>query len=160
MSTTLLGSYVPGRLASMLIAALFGLALAINPTHAPNADAAVSASVGARAVNVAKAQVGIRYTNGGTSPRTGFDCSGLTQYAYARAGKHIPRTAQQQYAAAIRIHRKYARPGDLVFFYSNGVVTHVGIFAGHWSIYASPHAGARVKLQKIYTSKVLFGRVR
>jgi cell wall-associated NlpC family hydrolase len=160
MSTTLFGSALPRRLASIPIAALFGLTLAINPMSAPNAEAAVSARVGMRALHVSAAQVGVRYRSGGTSPRAGFDCSGLTQYSYARVGKRLPRTAQQQYGATIRISRGAARPGDLVFFFSGGSIYHVGVYAGNGYMYASPHAGARVKKQKIWTQQVRFGRVR
>lgn len=96
---------------------------------------------------------------GGTSPRTGFDCSGLTQYAYARVGKHLPRTAQQQYRATIRISRG-ARPGDLIFFFSGGTAYHVAIYAGRGYIYHAPRAGKRVSLVRLWTSAVRIGRVR
>jgi cell wall-associated NlpC family hydrolase len=151
---------LPRRLASALVAASFGLTLALNPVAAPKADAAVSAIVGARAVNVAAHMVGVPYRYGGASPRTGFDCSGLTMYSYARVGKRLPRTAQQQYGATIHINRRYLRPGDLVFFYSGRTVYHVGVYAGNGYMYAAPHTGARVRKQKIYNAKVLYGRVR
>jgi cell wall-associated NlpC family hydrolase len=160
MSMTLSGSALPRRLASVLIAALFGLTLALNPMSAPNANAAVSAKVGIGALHVAAAQVGVRYRYGGTSPRTGFDCSGLTQYSYARVGKHLPRVAQQQYRATIRVSRSAARPGNLVSFYSGHSMYHVGIYAGRGYMYDAPHTGTRVKKQRIWTTHVLFGRVR
>ncbi|MDQ1535664.1 MAG: hypothetical protein QOE58_57 [Actinomycetota bacterium] len=159
-STTLFGSTLPRRFVGASLAALFGLTLALNPASAPSAHAVVTAAVAVKAVNVAAAQVGIPYKYGGTSPRTGFDCSGLTQYSYAKVGKKLPRTAQQQYAATIRINGSHVRVGDLVFFYTGTSVYHVGIFAGHNYMYAAPHTGALVKKQKIWTTKVLFGRVR
>jgi cell wall-associated NlpC family hydrolase len=151
---------VPRRLIPMLIAALFGLTLALNPMSTQNADAAVSASIGIRALHVAVSEVGVPYRWGGTSPRTGFDCSGLTQYSYARVGRRLPRTAQQQYNATIRITWRAARPGDLVFFYSGANVYHVGVYAGSWYMYAAPHTGARVMRERIWSSQVRFGRVR
>ncbi len=160
MSTTLLRSAAPRRLAALLIAALFGLTLAVNPMSAPRAEGAVSAAVGVRAVHVAAAQVGVPYRSGGTSPRTGFDCSGLTQYTYARVGKHLPRTAQQQYRATTRISKRNARAGDLVFFHSGSRIYHVGIYAGRGYMYAAPHSGSRVKKQRIWTSAYYLGRVR
>ena len=167
MSTTLPGSVmpsrpgfaVPRRLVSMLFAALLGLALAFNPMSAPKADAAVPLSASLSALRVATTQIGIPYRYGGTT-RAGFDCSGLTQYSYARVGKRLPRTAQQQYRATIRISRQAARPGDLVFFYSGSSIYHVGVYAGNGYMYASPHSGARVKKQRIWSSQVRFGRVR
>ena len=160
MSTTLLGFALPRRLASLLMVALFGLTLAVNPMSTPKANAAVPARVGLRAVNVAAAQVGVRYKYGGASPRTGFDCSGLTMYSYARIGKHLPRTAQQQYKATIRVRRASLRPGDLVFFFSAGTAYHVGIYAGNWYIYEAPYTGMRVRKVRIQPAVILFGRVR
>ena len=144
----------------MMIAALLGLTLAVNPMSAPTAGAAVSAAVGVRAVHVAAAQVGVRYRSGGTSPRTGFDCSGLTQYTYARVGKRLPRTAQQQFRATARISNRNARAGDLVFFYSGRTIYHVGIYAGRGYMYAAPHTGSYVKRQKIWTTHYYINRVR
>ena len=69
MSMTLFGSALPRRLASLAIAALFGLTLAINPISAPAADAAVSASVGVRALRASAAQVGVPYRHGGRTGR-------------------------------------------------------------------------------------------
>lgn len=160
MSTTLFGSALHRRLASIPIAALLGLTIATSPMSAPTAEAAVSATVSARALHVAASEVGVRYRSGGTNPRTGFDCSGLTQYSYARVGRRLPRTTQQQYRATIRISRRAARPGDLVFFYSGSSIYHVGVYAGNGYMYASPHSGARVKKQRIWSSQVRFGRVR
>jgi cell wall-associated NlpC family hydrolase len=160
MFTTQLRSALPRRSASVLIAALFGLTLALNPVATPKADAVVPAITGVRAVTVAAAQVGVPYRYGGTNPRTGFDCSGLTQYSYSRVGKRLPRTAQQQYRATIRIPWTSARKGDLVLFYSGGNVYHVGIYAGNWYMYDAPHSGTRVKKQRIWSRQVVFGRVR
>ena len=165
MSATLSGSVLPRRLVSAVIAALFGLTLALNPIASPNAHAAVTPAVGLRAPRVVIAQVGVPYRYGGTTPRTGFDCSGLTKYAYARVGHYLPRTANQQLRASIRLARtskgfKGARAGDLVFFLSRGAAYHVGIYAGNWSIYHAPRTGKRVSKVKLWTSAVVFARVR
>ena len=160
MSTTLFSSAAPRRRASVVVAALFGLTLAVNPMSAPTADAAVSASVAVRAIHVAASEVGVRYRYGGTSPRTGFDCSGLTQYSYARVGKRLPRTAQQQYRATIRVSNRNARVGDLIFFHSGSTIYHVGIYAGRGYMYAAPHTGSSVKRQKIWTTHYYINRVR
>ena len=148
---------LPRRLMTVLIAALFGVTLAVNPITAPKSNALVSAASGARVVRVAAAQIGIPYVWGGTT-RRGFDCSGLTQYAYARIGKYIPRTTQTQYRATVRVSAK--RPGDLVFFYNRGNVYHVAIWVGNGWIIHAPHTGARVSRVRLWTSHVIVKRVR
>jgi cell wall-associated NlpC family hydrolase len=160
MSVTPFSSALPRRLISVLIVALFGLTMALNPVSTPNANAAVTYSVGASALRVAASEVGVPYRYGGTSPRTGFDCSGLSQYSYARVGRRLPRTAQQQYNATIRIPWSARRLGDLVFFYSGHTIYHVGVYAGSWYMIDAPHTGARVRKERIWSSHIVFGRVR
>jgi cell wall-associated NlpC family hydrolase len=109
-------------------------------------------------IAVASRYLGVPYRYGGSSPR-GFDCSGFVQYVYSRLGIRLPRTAQQQYNATRHIPRSQARPGDLVFFFVGGRVTHVGIFAGGNTMIAAPHSGQVVHRQRIYSANVAFGRV-
>jgi len=62
---------------------------------------------------------------------TGFDCSGLVHYAFEQVGASVPRTAEAQYDAVRPVYRDNLRPGDLVFFRTDGVfVSHVGIYVG------------------------------
>lgn len=157
MTPTLHGTSLTRRLVAVLIATLFGITLAVNPVTAPKSDALVSAASGVRVVRVAAAQIGIPYVWGGTT-RRGFDCSGLTQYAYARIGRHLPRTTQMQYRATRRVSAK--RAGDLVFFYHGGNVYHVAIWVGNGWIIHAPHAGARVSRVRLWTSHVIIKRVR
>jgi len=109
-------------------------------------------------VALASRYLGVPYVYGGSSPR-GFDCSGLTQYVYGLLGISLPRTAQAQYNATTHISRSSARPGDLVFFFSGGGVSHVGIYIGGNMMIAAPHTGDVVKKQTIYSASVVFGRV-
>lgn len=85
---------------------------------------------------------GWNYVYGGSNPNTSFDCSGLIQWCYGKAGISLPRTAQAQYDAVQHIPLSQSKVGDLVFFhstYSAGTyVTHVGIYAGNNRMY---HAG-------------------
>ena len=87
------------------------LALAARYAAAVPAD-----GVAARALALARTQLGVPYRWGGGEPGRGFDCSGLTQWAFAEAGHRLPRTAQQQFFATQRVARADLRPGDLVFF--------------------------------------------
>jgi cell wall-associated NlpC family hydrolase len=161
MSQTKLRSTKHRRLTSMLMAAAFGLTLAVNPATAPGASATsgISAATGRRALHFATLQYGIPYVWGGTT-RRGFDCSGMTQYIYGRLGKHLPRTAQQQYNATIKLRPHMQRVGDLVFFYSGRSVYHEGVYAGNGYMINAAHTGTRVRKQKIWTSHVYYGRVK
>jgi cell wall-associated NlpC family hydrolase len=126
-----------------------------NPSPAPVPS---NGSLGSRAISIASRYFGVPYRYGGTTPR-GFDCSGLVQYVYAQLGVRLPRTAQQQYGATRRVSRSAARPGDLVFFFGGGGISHVGIYAGGNMMIAAPHSGTVVRKQPIYSANVAFGRV-
>lgn len=86
-------------------------------------------------MNEALKYEGYPYVFGGSSPSTSFDCSGLTQWCYAKAGIQLPRVAQAQYDATTHIPLSEAKAGDLVFFHSTynagTYVTHVGIYVGN-----------------------------
>ncbi len=98
-------------------------------------------------VNAAKAHLGLPYLYGGTSPSTGFDCSGLTQYAFRQAGITIPRVSFEQAAAGRSVPYSQLRVGDLVAF--NSPVSHVGIYVGNGQFIHSPKTGDVVKITKL-----------
>lgn len=87
----------------------------------------------AKAIEMAKAQLGKPYVWGATGPNK-FDCSGLTQYIYKHAyGKDIPRVSYEQAKVGQAVDIKDLQPGDLVFFdtLNKGRVSHVGIYIGN-----------------------------
>jgi len=127
----------------------------VLPGLAPRADAATLAI---RALNIAASKKGSPYGYGAAGPHR-FDCSGLTLYSYKKAGKKLPRTAAAQYNSSHHISPRHRERGDLVFFHSGRYVYHVGIYAGHGKIWHSPRTGARVRLEKIWTHGVWYGRV-
>jgi cell wall-associated NlpC family hydrolase len=91
---------------------------------------------------------GTPYLWGGSRPQTGFDCSGLVQWAYAKQGIQIPRVTDQQILASngSSVDRKDLVPGDLVFFRDpSGYVHHVGISMGGDKFLHAPHTGDVVK---------------
>jgi len=105
----------------------------------------------------------VPYVYGGSSPSTGFDCSGLTQYVYGHFGKSIPRTADAQFQSFRRESSSAAWGGDLVFFHMNSdpnsYVYHVGIYegAGHMVSAADPAEG--IRWQTIWSPDVTFGTI-
>jgi cell wall-associated NlpC family hydrolase len=114
---------------------------------------------GRRIIRIARRLVGDRYTSGGASPKTGFDCSGLTMYVYARAKiARLPHNAERQRRMRHmrRIRPGQARPGDLVFYMSGGHAYHVAIYAGHHMQYAATTPGEGVRHQIVWSKRVQY----
>lgn len=104
-----------------------------------------SNSVVRNVMRAAYSVIGTPYVFGGTSPY-GFDCSGFTQYAFARAGVYLPRMADSQFYYGRRISMEQIRPGDLIFYttYEPGA-SHVGIYVGNGNfIHAGSSTGVTV----------------
>lgn len=116
-----------------------GAAYATNglPPSSPRAAAAFGA---------ARAAVGLPYAWGHAGP-TAFDCSGLTQWAYRRAGVAIPRTSQAQAHAGQSVPLSQARPGDLVVYRADA--GHVAIYAGGGQVIHAPYPGATVRYDPV-----------
>jgi peptidoglycan DL-endopeptidase CwlO len=98
------------------------------------------------AVRAALSRLGSPYVWGATGPDR-FDCSGLTQWSYARAGIHLDRTTYQQIYDGIPIPRSQVRPGDLVFPSAG----HVQMAIGNNLVVEAPHAGATVRISPLGT---------
>ncbi|MFF9815699.1 C40 family peptidase [Streptomyces sp. NPDC014006] len=142
-----------GTASALTIAALGGSI--VVPGLASEAAAATPAT---KALQIAASKKGAPYQWGATGPRR-FDCSGLTLYSFKKAGKKLPRTAAQQYNRTRHIPARSRKAGDLVFFHSGSNVYHVGIYAGKNKIWHAPRTGDVVRLQKIWTRSVWYGRV-
>jgi hypothetical protein len=119
--------------------------------HAASPDGAAAAGRRALAVvAAARAQLGTRYVWGGESPTTGFDCSGLVQWAYARVGIDVPRVTEDQITVGAHVARDKLVAGDLVFFRdATGDVHHVGISLGGDRFLHAPHTGDVVKISSL-----------
>jgi cell wall-associated NlpC family hydrolase len=115
------------------------------------------ASPGLRAVQLANRLTGIPYRWGGASPRSGFDCSGLVQYVYAKVGIRLPHYAAGQYGHGRRVSRDSLRPGDLVFFSGLG---HVGIYAGRGKFIHAPRSGTTVRWSRLSSHGSYYGATR
>jgi cell wall-associated NlpC family hydrolase len=100
----------------------------------------------AKIVRFARHYIGVRYVYGGTSPRSGFDCSGFTRFVYAHFGIALPHYSGSQYDMGRRVSEAGLRPGDLVFFDGLG---HVGIYIGHGRFIHAPHTGTSVSIDTL-----------
>lgn len=100
----------------------------------------------AKAVSVAKKQIGDPYRWGASGPHA-FDCSGLVYYSWKKAGVLLPRVTYAQYA---RVRKKVAfrnlKPGDLLFFRGKG---HVGMYVGKGKMIHAPSKGKTVRIEKL-----------
>jgi cell wall-associated NlpC family hydrolase len=118
-------------------------------------DAGAALAAGPRALKAvaeARRYLGTPYRWGGSSPSTGFDCSGLVQWAYAKAGIHLPRTTEEQILASggRKVDRDHLLPGDLVFFRdASGDVHHVGMSLGGKRFIEAPHTGDDVRISRL-----------
>lgn len=105
-----------------------------------------------RAADQALAMVGRPYRYGGNSPK-GFDCSGLVQYSYARAGVHLPRDTRGLWQASRPVPRQAIRRGDLLFFDQEGKrASHVAIYLGHGRFVHAPSGGKSVYVTNLHES--------
>ena len=108
----------------------------------PPADA----SRGAQVVAIALQYLGVPYKWGGASPETGFDCSGLTMYVFAKIGVSLPHYAAAQYEMGVPVPKDQLQPGDLVFFRNLG---HMGMYIGGGNFIHAPRTGDVVKISPL-----------
>ena len=131
---------------------------------APAPAATAPSPAAAEAVGYALAQIGTPYRWGGETPGVGFDCSGLTQAAYAAAGIAIPRTSEAQWSGLPHVPLDQLQPGDLVFFnpgeFIAGLPGHVGIYIGSGEMVDAPHTGATVRIENLATWPMPLGAAR
>ena len=109
-------------------------------------------------MKTAAAQRGKPYRYGAAGPNA-FDCSGFTSYVLKKQGIKLARTAAAQYRQTRRVSVMNAKVGDLVFYYNSSGVYHVGILAGKMKMWAAPHTGTVVRLQKVYGKNWKIGRI-
>jgi cell wall-associated NlpC family hydrolase len=120
-------------------------------------------SQGLAAVQYAEGQIGVPYVWGGETPGVGFDCSGLVQWAWGKAGISIPRTTETQYPDMLHVAYTDLQPGDLLFYYNldgDNEVDHVVMYVGSgpWGVdttIAAAHTGTDVALAPLFTAGLI-----
>lgn len=105
------------------------------------------------AIRYALSQLGTPYRYAMSSPGRGFDCSGLTAYAWGKAGVSLPRNSRRQYNALPKVPKELAQPGDLIF--TGSPIHHVGIYLGGGRMVHAPQTGDVVKVGPIRWWKVV-----
>ena len=107
--------------------------------------------------------LGDPYRWGAAGPHA-FDCSGLMQYSFGKAGIKIPRTAAAQSGRAHHIARNKLRRGDLLYFFSGGRVFHTAMFLkwdhGSVQMVDAPGSGKRVRIDRPWTNSWFAGSMR
>lgn len=117
----------------------------------------IERSFGRRVVAYARHFVGVPYRYGGSSPGSGFDCSGLVRFVYGHFGIPLPHSSWGDLTHGRRVTRRHLRAGDLVFFYGAG---HVGIYVGGGRFIDAPHTGARVRVSTMGAYSSYYGARR
>jgi peptidoglycan DL-endopeptidase CwlO len=127
-----------------------GQAKTSGPTSPPKNVPYVAGKAGV-AVKFAYSQIGAEYHYAKAGPYSvGYDCSGLTMAAWAKAGVRLPHNADMQYHSMPHISRSQLKPGDLVYYNGLG---HVGIYVGGGQIIHAPHTGTTVQLASVDMEK-------
>ena len=119
-----------------------------------------SSAQGLEAVRAAESQIGVPYVWGGETPGVGFDCSGLVQWAWAKAGIQIPRTTESQWPDLVHVPLNALEPGDLLFYYNldgDNAVDHVVMYVGSGpygssTVIAAAHTGTDIGFEPVFTN--------
>jgi cell wall-associated NlpC family hydrolase len=148
-------------LALALAAFLFGCTIedtAARPDPEP-AQPAPKPTLGQRAARIAVKAVGVPYRWGGSSPSTGFDCSGLVSWAYGRLGVALPHSSYALYDRGRRVPLARLKAGDMLFFSGLG---HVGLYVGRGRMVHAPRSGRLVEVVSLgrsgYRSRLVGAR--
>lgn len=104
-----------------------------------------STASAAQVIKYAETQLGVPYVWGGEQPGKGMDCSGLTQWAFGKAGVKIPRVAADQQKVGTAVDTDKVQPGDLLF--NGNPAHHVVMAIGKGKVIEAPHPGANVRIR-------------
>ncbi len=134
-----------------LLAFVIPIGCSTLPPELPKAETAPVGERRAEALLQALLTLGLDYRYGGSSPETGFDCSGLVAHVFREAyGIRLPQNARAQSEYGVRVSLAELRAGDLVFYNTlNRPFSHVGIYLGDGRFVHAPKTGAQVRVEPI-----------
>jgi len=142
-----------GRIAEYMIVGPDEYAVVKPGPSAParGRPAPLAADIRERLTVTAEGFIGVDYAWGGTSTRSGFDCSGLVQAVYQLNGLAMPRSVRDQYRAGTAVVGDRLMKGDLVFFSASpgGALSHVGIYIGDGAFIHAPGSGKNVRRESL-----------
>jgi cell wall-associated NlpC family hydrolase len=129
--------------------------LAGGPTLPRPVPTSTSTASAPRVIATAEGYLGVPYKWGGSSPATGFDCSGYVRYVYAEQGVQLPRTSREQASAgrAVAARASSLRQGDLMLFAEKKTISHVAIYAGGGRFIHSSSSGGGVRYDDLDTRR-------
>lgn len=113
-----------------------------SKSHTATSNHVASGNAGS-AIAAALTQIGVPYVWGGEQEGKGFDCSGLTQWAFRKAGINLPRTSQEQMGVGVGVDKQHIQPGDLLFPEPG----HVMMAIGNGKLVEAPHTGLDVRVR-------------
>ncbi|HEY5806938.1 MAG TPA: C40 family peptidase [Povalibacter sp.] len=115
------------------------------PARQPGAGPSIGSEIVIRAISL----LGAPYRFGSAGPKA-FDCSGLVQFVHEEMGIDVPRTAAEQYRAAVPVRMGDIEPGDLLFFRISGKrISHVAIYAGSGRFVHAPQTGRPIEIRTL-----------
>jgi len=148
-ASTVVSAWVSFAVIGLLSITLASCASAPQQTDLEFGSGVVEVDVGTGAVQHALDVVGTPYRYGGSGPQ-GFDCSGLVQYSYARAGMELPRNMEGLWASSRPVPTRQIRPGDLLFFNQEGKRnSHIGLYIGDDRFVHAPSTGKHVSIASL-----------
>jgi cell wall-associated NlpC family hydrolase len=113
---------------------------------------AVPGGGGAEAVAAAESQIGVPYVWAGDTPGVGFDCSGLTMWAWAHAGVSLAHSAAAQYDESVHVPLSDLQPGDLLFYQEGDTIGHVTMYVGPGEMVQAEETGTNIQITGIWTT--------
>lgn len=157
LTSVLQGKPVTASASTSTTAKAATYAQALYVTSSSGSSSSVASGSGAAVVAAAEAELGVKYSWGGEDEQGGFDCSGLVQFCYAKAGVTMPRVAAAQALQGSPVSLSSLAAGDLVFW--GAPAGHVAIATGNGDdVIHAPHTGSVVQHARIWARSTAYAR--